>query len=236
MNKSKDLKVKKSEEYILAPGAFECYGHGWRQLWKNFLELFVIFLIFNFTSQFAGIFFIPMYFTAFFEKEPNFAIFLILFAAIATILSIVFVFLVARPIQFGLSYLNLKASRGEKFEIKELFSPFKDYGNVVLASFLTALIVGFGTLFLIIPGIIFACKFMFVPYIVTDKKMKAIDAIKESWNMTDGHAWTVFGMIALAIPIAIAGYICLFVGVFISMMWIYIAFASLYYAVSLEKG
>jgi len=122
-----NIAVRKSEKYSLKPDAFECYGHGWRQLWKNFLELFIIFLIFNFTSQFAGIFFIPMYFTAFFEKEPNFVIFLILFATIATILSIVFVFLVARPMQFGLSYLNLKASRGEKFEIKELFSPFKDY-------------------------------------------------------------------------------------------------------------
>lgn len=220
----------------LVPGVFECYGHGWRQLWKNFIELFVIFLIFHFTSQFAGIFFIPMYFIAFFEKEPDLVIFLFLFIAIAGILSTAFMFLVVRPIQFGLSYLNLKAARGEKFEIKELFSPFKDYGNVVLAGFLTALIVGFGTLFLIIPGIILACKLIFVPYIVLDKKMSATDAIKESWNMTDGHAWTVFGIGLLAFPIIIAGYICLFVGVFISIMWLYIAFASLYHAVRLEKG
>jgi uncharacterized membrane protein len=232
----KNSTVNEVEKYNLVPRVFECYGHGWRQLWKNFLELFVIFLIFHFTSQFAGIFFIPMYLIAFFEKEPDFVIFLILFIAIAGVLSTLFMFLVVRPIQFGLSYLNLKASREEKFEIKELFSPFKDYGNVVLAGFLTALIVGFGTLFLIIPGIILACKLIFVPYIVMDKKMSATDAIKESWNMTDGHSWTVFGMILLAAPIVIAGYICFFVGVFISIMWIYIAIASLYHAARLEKG
>jgi uncharacterized membrane protein len=236
MNKNKGLKVKKSKEYILEPGALECYGHGWRRLWKNFLELFVIFLIFNFTSQVIGIFFIPMYFTAFLENEPYFPIFIILFAAIAGSLSIAFMFFVLKPMQFGLSYLNLKASRGEKFEIKELFSSFKDYWNVVFAGFLTAVIVGFGTLFLIIPGIILACKLVFVPYILLDKKMTATDAIKESWNMTDGHAWTVFGMGLLAAPIVLAGYICLFVGVIISIMWIYIAFASLYHAVRLEKG
>jgi uncharacterized membrane protein len=229
-------KVKKSEKYTLAPGAFECYGHGWRRLWKNFLELFVIFLIFNFTSQVIGIFFIPMYFMAFFENEPNFTIFIILFGAIAGMLSIAFTFFVLKPMQFGLSYLNLKASRGEKFEIKELFSPFKDYWNVIFAGFLTTVIVGFGTLFLIIPGIILACKLIFVPYLVLDKKMSATDAIKESWNMTDGHAWTVFGMALLAGPIVLAGYICFFVGVIISIMWIYIAFASLYHAVRLEKG
>jgi hypothetical protein len=228
--------MKNSEEYSLLPGAFECYGHGWRQLWKNFLELFVIFLIFNFTSQFVGIFFIPIYFMAFFENHSDFVIFLIFFIAIAGTLSMAFMFFALKPMQFGVYYLNLKASRGEKFEIKELFSPFKDYWNVVFAGFLTTIIVGFGTLFLIIPGIILACKLIFVPYIVMDKKMTATDAIRESWNMTDGHAWTVFGMGLLAGPIVLAGYICLFVGVIISIMWIYIAFASLYHAVRLEKG
>jgi hypothetical protein len=227
---------KNKVEYNLVPGVFECYGHGWRHLWKNFLELFVIFLIFNFTSQFMGLFYIPMYFMAFFEDEPEFLIFVFLFIAIAIILSTAFMFLVIKPLQFGISYLNLKASRGEKLEIKEMFLPFMDFWNVVLAGFLTTLIVGFGTLFFIIPGIIFACKLIFVPYIVMDKKMNATDAIKESWNMTDGYAWTVFGMGLLAGPIIIAGYICLFVGVFISMMWLYIAFASLYHAVRLKRG
>jgi uncharacterized membrane protein len=138
--------------------------------------------------------------------------------------------------QFGISYLNLKAARGEKVEIKEIFLPFMDFWNVVLAGFLTTLIVVVGTLFFIIPGIIFACKLIFVPYIVMDKKMKATEAIKESWTMTDGHAWTVFGMGLLAFPIIIGGYICLFVGVFIAIMWLYISFASLYHAVRLKKG
>ena len=227
---------KNKVEYKLVPGVFECYGHGWRQLWKNFLELFVVFLIFNFSSQFMGIFYIPMYFTAFFENEPNLLFFLFIFIGIAAIFSMAFMFLVIKPLQFGISYVNLKAARGEKPEIKEMFNAFKDFWNVVLAGFLTTLIVVFGTLFFIIPGIILACKLVFVPYLVVDKKMKATDAIKESWDLANGHAWKVFGIGLLAGPIVIAGYICLFVGVFISMMWIYITFASLYHAVCLEKG
>ncbi|MBN1693802.1 glycerophosphoryl diester phosphodiesterase membrane domain-containing protein [candidate division WOR-3 bacterium] len=230
------MEEKNKIKYNLIPGVFECYGHGWRHLWKNFLELFVVYLIFNFASQFMGIFFIPMYLIGLFENEPNFLIFIFLFIAIVGIFATAFMFLVVKPMQFGISYLNLKASRGEKLEIKEMFSPFMDFWNVVLAGFLSTLIVGFGALFFIIPGIIFACKLIFVPYIVMDKKMKATDAIKESWDMTDGHAWTVFGIGVLAVPIIIAGYICLFVGVIISIMWIYIAFASLYHAVRLKKG
>lgn len=236
MIKNKKREVKNPQEYILAPGAFECYGHGWRQLWKNFLELFVILIIILFIGNLAGIFYIPMYFIVFFEKEPNFIFFIFLFTALAVLFSTIYGIFLINPVKFGLAYTYLKASRGEKFEIKEIFLPFKDYWNVVLAGFFIIIIVGFGTLFLIIPGIILACKLVFVPYIVMDKKMSATDAIKESWNMTDGHAWTVFGMALLVIPIFLAGYVCLFVGSFISIMWIYIAFASLYHAVRLEKG
>jgi hypothetical protein len=65
--------------------------------------------------------------------------------------------------------------------------------------------------------------------------MKATEAIKESWDMTNGYAWTVFGMGLLGIPIILAGYICFIIGVIVSMMWIYITFASLYYAICQEN-
>jgi uncharacterized membrane protein len=234
--KGKNLERKKAKELALLPSVFECYSHSWRQLWKNFLELFVISLVFKFTSNFIVIFYIPMYLIGLFEHRSEFLIFLFPFIAIGVILAIAFMFLVLKPMQFGVAYANLKASRGEKLEIKEMFTPFMDFWNVVLAGFLTTLIVGFGTLFLIIPGIIFACKLILVPYLVIDKKMKASDAIKESWIMTNGYAWKVVGMALLAVPIILAGYICLIVGAFISLMWIYLAFASLYYAVCLEKG
>ena len=50
--------------------------------------------------------------------------------------------------------------------------------------------------------------------------------------MTGGHAGKVFLVGLLAIPIAIAGLICLGVGIFPAIMWIYLAFATLYHSVS----
>ena len=87
---------------------------------------------------------------------------------------------------------------------------------------------------MIIPGIIFACKLAFTPYLVVDRKMEVIEAVKESWRMTDGHAWTVFLIGLLAIPICIAGLICFGVGIIVSLMWIRLTFASLYHAVSVS--
>ena len=93
-------------------------------------------------------------------------------------------------------------------------------------------IIGFGILFCVIPGIIFACKLAFVPYLIVDRKLDAITAIKESWRLTTGHAITVFFIGLAARPIYLAGLLCCVVGVIFSSMWIDMTFASLYYAVT----
>ncbi len=198
------------------PGVGSSYGNGWRQLWKYFLELFII-LIVTFVigipggmSGWAG-------------------------GATGAFLAVVGVFyglLILNPVNYGVSFAYLKAARGDKLEIKDMFAAFQNYWNAVLASLLVSVIVVIGFILIIIPGIIFACKLAFTPYLVVDRKMEVIEAIKESWRMTDGHAWKVFLIGLLGIPIGIAGLICFGVGVIISVMWITMALASLYHAVS----
>ncbi len=153
---------------------------------------------------------------------------------ILSFLGIVYSILVQNPLSFGVSFAYLKAAKGERLEIKDMFEAFQNYWNAVLASLLTGVIVGIGFLLLIVPGIIFACKLAFVPLLVVEWKMDAIAAVKESWRMTDGHALEVFAIGLLAIPIFIAGFICFGVGVIISIMWVSLAIASLYHAVSLQ--
>jgi len=61
--------------------------------------------------------------------------------------------------------------------------------------------------------------------------MEVIEAIKESWNMTTGHAISIFLIGVLSIPITIAGLLVCCVGVIASSMWIELAFAFIYVAV-----
>ncbi len=195
----------------LKPGVISSYGNGWKQLWKHFLELFLIFIIFaviSFVGDFIGGF------------------------VLVFILPLFFAVLVSFPISYGVSYAYLRAARDEKMEISDMFAVFKNYWNAVLAGLLVAIIVGIGIILLIVPGIIFACKLAFTPYLVVDRKMRVTDAVKESWHMTGGHAWKVFLIGLLGIPVFIAGLICLGVGAIISVMWISMALASLYHAVS----
>ena len=197
-------------------GVSSSYGNGWRQLWKNFLELFLITLI-------GFVIGIP---TAMGDWGSGATV------GFLVVLGIAYGILIVGPVDFGVSFSYLKAYRGDKLEIKNIFEAFQNYWNAVLASLLTTVIVIIGLIVFIVPGIIFFCKLVFTPYLVVDRKMEVIEAIKASWSMTNGYAVKVFLIGLLAIPILIAGLICVVVGVIISIMWIDMAFASLYHEVS----
>ena len=111
----------------------------------------------------------------------------------------------------------------------------KDRFNRFIKTFLdclVAVIVGFGFMLLVIPGIVFACKLSFVPYLIVDRKMDAVTAIKTSWRMTHGHVWKIFGMGILAFFVSLLGLILVGVGLILSIMWIRLSFASFYHAVA----
>ena len=205
---------------VFEPGVSSSYGNSWKQLWKYFLELFLIGLIYFVISLPAGI--------------PNWTIDPTSVAPLWSFFGIIYNLLIAGPVGYGMSFAYLEAARGDKLEIKDMFEAFKNYWNAVLAGLLVTVIVVIGFFLLIIPGIIFACKLAFVPYIVVERKMDAISAVKESWRITDGYALDVFLIGLLGIPIVIAGLICLGVGVIVSIMWINLALASLYHAVCLK--
>jgi uncharacterized membrane protein len=200
------------------------YNKGWDVMWATFIELLVVTIVYAFIN-------IPAGGVRFGATEFEWYFIPIIF------FGIVYGIFIAGPIGYSVSWVFLKAVRKEKINIKDMFSVFeRNYWNTVVASLITGVIVFFGIIMLIVPGIIFACRLAFVPYLVIDQKMDVMDALKTSWDMTKGHGWSIFFIGLLAIPIFIAGFIMLFFGVFISAIWISSAFAVIYHAVCLEKG
>jgi uncharacterized membrane protein len=203
------------------PGVGTSYDNAWRWLWKYFVELLLLVVIYIVISIPSGV-------GGWFPSSPA-------GPALGFFTSLYSVFVMG-PVGYGLAYAALKAARGEKPEVTDMFEGFKTYLNVVAASLLVSVIVVVGLVLLIVPGIIFACKLAFVPYLVMDRKMEATEAIRTSWSMTDGRAGTIFLIGLLAIPIFIAGALCFGVGVIISAMWVSLAFASYYHLVSASGG
>ena len=205
------------------PGVGSSYSNGWQQLKKYFLELLLITVIGMVIGVPLGLFRV--------DAETAGA-----GAAVLGIFGLAYSLLLVQPVDYGVSFANLRAARGDKLEIKDMFEAFKNYVNVVLANLLAGAIIVIGLVLLIVPGIIFACKLAFIPYLVIDRKMEAIEAVKESWRMTGGHAWKVFFIGILAVLLAIAGLICFGVGIIFAIIWIRLAFASLYHAVATSGG
>ena len=208
---------------VWAPGVGSSYSNGWQQLKKYFLELLLITVVGIVIGVPLGLLRVDL-------ETAGAA------AAALGIFGLAYSLLLVQPVDYGVSFANLRAVRGDKLEIKDMFEAFKNYVNVVLANLLAGAIIVIGLVLLIVPGIIFACKLAFVPYLVVDQKMEAIEAVKESWRMTGGHAWKVFFIGVLAALLAIAGLICFGVGIVFAIMWIRLAFASLYNAVATSGG
>ena len=203
------------------------YGHGLAALKKYFLEVLLITLVVMVLSA-------PVWWAE--AVEERVALWDSGVNVIIQMFALGFWLLILGPLEWGAAYAMLKAVRGEKPEFLDIFVFQKNYLNVVLAHLLTTVIVTVGFLFLIVPGVIFACKLAFVPYLVTDRKMEATEAIRESWRMTTGHSGKIFLMGLLAIPVSLVGMLLLGIGFVLSIMWISLAFAAIYAAVAARNA
>ena len=192
-------------------------------MWKYFLYLFIITIV-------VGLLEAPVSAVqdSEWENTPGILVLQLLIAAYGLLFLPV--------VKYGGDLLYLRGMRNEKIEISELFDGFKNnYLNIILANLLTFAIIGIGFVFLIIPGIILACRLAFVSYLVMDKNMEPVAAVEKSWEMTRGYGWKIFGMALLVLPIFIAGLLCFIVGVLFAIIWIHAAFASMYHAVDIEN-
>jgi len=73
--------------------------------------------------------------------------------------------------------------RGERVDITEMFDGFRShYLGIVLAFLLTSAIVGIGFFLLLVPGIIFACRLVFVPYLVRTRSWSPSPRWAHGWR------------------------------------------------------
>ena len=206
------------EVYTLLPSIGGSFSLGWKKMFDKFIYLLVIIII-------SGIVQGPFQSTFKAESFHFWMVPLIMFG-------IAWGLLIAPVVKYGEDYLFLKAMRENDIDIRELFRGFSEqYLNIVLAHLIITALIIMGTFILIIPGIIVACRLAFVPYIVMDQELDPIKAIERSWQMTRGHGWKIFFMAIISFFLIIGGIICFIVGIFISIMWIHSAFASLYQSV-----
>jgi hypothetical protein len=104
------------------------------------------------------------------------------------------------------SYLGRSLSAGDALTRA---TPY--VGQLVLYSIMFSLIVGIGTMLLIVPGVILACGLVLAtPIIVLETNASASAALGRSWALTKGSRGKIFGLmltlvVLLVIPIFAIG-------------------------------
>jgi uncharacterized membrane protein len=130
----------------------------------------------------------------------------------------------------------LPSPMGARPQIGDLFSAGRYLLYALLASFLTGILVMIGIVLLIVPGIILALGLQFTTYLIVDKNMGPIEAMKESWRITNGHKASLFLFGIVAFFIVLAGMLACGIGVFVAAPVIALATAFIYISIAGGEG
>ena len=135
-----------------------------------------------------------------------------LFVVVAVVLAVIQVLA-----KMGSIRLALRAHDApESATFGDLWAPHP-FWKFVGGSILVGIIVVIGFILLIVPGIIWALRYLFVPYLIMERKLSPFEALKESARITYGHKWQLFGLLVLTVLINILGAILLLVGLLVSI-------------------
>jgi uncharacterized membrane protein len=146
----------------------------------------------------------------------------------------VVLFVVNLIIGIGLVKIILEFVDGRKPKFRDILY-YKPAVKYLVASIVQGIITLVGFILLIIPGIIFSVRLQFINYLIVDKNLGPIDAIKTSWNITRGNTWNLFFFGILIGLINILGLLCLVIGLFITVPLSMLASASVYRKLLLQS-
>jgi len=214
----------------------EAIGFGWDIFKKNVgffikLQLFIFFVIYILPSVITdGLY--PLFeygMTNGGTVEPEgAALVLLIIVALLVFLFSIFITVVQWVVSMGLIKISLNFIDGAVSAIKTLFEPWKLILRYIGSTILYVLIVIGGLILLIVPGIIWAIKYQFYVYLIVDKKMKVMESIKKSGEITKGSIWLLFLFGLAIVGINILGFLCLIVGLLATIPLSMVAYAFVY--------
>lgn len=123
-------------------------------------------------------------------------------------------------------YLNIIDHREAKLGI--IFSEAGRALPLLGVKVLYGLIVMGGLILFIVPGIYWSLEFCLAPWLVVDKKMKVMDALRESARLTRGYKWDILAFYQVASMVAGVGIIIFYIGMLITIPIGILSYAAMY--------
>ncbi|MDJ0737316.1 MAG: hypothetical protein QNJ47_25175 [Nostocaceae cyanobacterium] len=126
------------------------------------------------------------------------------------------------PILFaGIYIVALQIAKNKPKKFSDFFRGFNKFIQIFNVNALSSVLIGIGSLFLVIPGIYLAVAYMFSVLFVIDKKLNAWSALSASRKVITKNWFDFFGLGILLILLNLAGALILVVGLFVTIPWTY---------------
>lgn len=101
--------------------------------------------------------------------------------------------IISPAFELGLIMIYIGMICGKKPQVGDVFNGFYDMWSAFKVYFFIGLFSGLWALLFVIPGVIKAYSYSMAPYILAENKgMGALEAIKKSQEMTNGHKMDLF--------------------------------------------
>ena len=146
----------------------------------------------------------------------------------------ILVWLVWMYVWIGITRYMLRLFDGVEVKLHEIFhgvDSIKHFIFILLVLIITKLIILFGIILFIIPGIIASLGLIFAKYIIIENKgghVGVFNAIKQSWKIAKGYKWRLFGLMIVLFWFNMAGILLLIVGLIVTLPVSYFVMIAAY--------
>jgi len=129
----------------------------------------------------------------------------------------------------SITLIYIKYMRGESVSFNDLLGvDLNKFIHYVLAVLVSGVLMVIGFILLILPGFYIMARLMFVQYLVLDRNLSFSEAIKKSFNISEGRVLDFISFMFAMAFLVILGFLSLVFGVLIAIPISSLATAKLY--------
>jgi uncharacterized membrane protein len=117
----------------------------------------------------------------------------------------------------GSYFVAFQIARNRPYGFGDFFNGFNKFLPIFLTYFVSAILIGFGFILLILPGIYLAVAYMFAQLFVIDKNLEFWSAMETSRKLVTKKWFSFFGLVLLLGLLNILGAILLGIGLLVTI-------------------
>lgn len=135
-------------------------------------------------------------------------------------------------LSIGMIRVVLQVYQKKALVFENLYQDWKLIGWYLLAAAINIAVVVAGFIVFIIPGIYIAIRLSMWPYLMLEGEKNSFEALKKSWNLTNGIVTKLLGLYLVQILLILLGVVFFLVGLFIAIPVVSLSHVYIYKKIS----